>query len=293
MSERFEFIAAEKEHYPVAALCRSLGVSPSGFYGWQSRSPSAREQRRHELATKVEAVFSESRGTFGSPRVQKVLAARGERVSKNTIADTMRARGLQARPKKRFKTTTDSRTTKRVAPNLLARDFTTDAPDQVWVTDVKAIWTLTGWLFLAPVLDLFGRRCVGWALSDSNDTDLARSAVREALRLRKPPPGFIHHSDRGSPYGSDAYIAVLDEAGAVRSMSRKGNCWDNAVAESFFSTLEHECLRHRTFAGFDDTYAVLADYIDNFYNHHRLHSANDYVSPVEFELRSATLQMAA
>lgn len=293
MSERFEFIAAEKAHFPIAPLCRALDVSPSGFYGWQSRPPTARERRRHELTTKVEAVFKESRGTFGSPRVQKVLETRGDHVSKNTIADIMQDRGLQARPKKRFKSTTDSRNTKRIAPNLLARNFTAECPDQAWVTDVKAIWTLAGWLFLAPILDLFGRRCVGWALSDSNDTDLAKAALSEALRSRKPLPGLIHHSDRGSPYGSDAYIAVLDEVGAVRSMSRKGDCWDNAVAESFFSTLEHECLRNRTFAGFDDTYAVLADYIDNFYNTHRLHSANGYVSPVELELRSATLQMAA
>lgn len=293
MSERFEFIAAEKAHFPIAPLCRALGVSSSGFYGWQSRPPTARERRRHELATKVAAVFKESRGTFGSPRVQRVLQTRGDKVSKNTVADIMQRRGLQARPKKRFKATTDSRNTKRIAPNLLARNFTAECPNQVWVTDVKAIWTLAGWLFLAPILDLFGRRCVSWALSDSNDTDLAKGALCEALRSRKPLPGFIHHSDRGSPYGSDAYVAVLDEAGAVRSMSRKGDCWDNAVAESFFSTLEHECLRNRTFAGFDDTYAVLADYIDNFYNTHRLHSANGYVSPVELELRSVTLQMAA
>jgi len=293
VSQRFEFIAEEKALFPVASLCRALGVSSSGFYDWQTRPPGARERRRHELTTKVEAVFKESRGTFGSPRVQKVLETRGDRVSKNTVADIMQDRGLQARPKRRFKATTDSRNTKRIAPNLLARNFTAECPDLVWVTDVKAIWTLTGWLFLASILDLFGRRCVGWALSDSNDTELASAALCEALRSRKPLPGLIHHSDRGSPYGSDAYIAVLDEAGAVRSMSRKGDCWDNAVAESFFSTLEHECLRNRSFAGFDDTYSVLADYIDSFYNTHRLHSANGYVSPVEFELRSATLQMAA
>jgi putative transposase len=293
VNQRFEFIEAEKATFPIASLCRALGVSRSGFHGWRSREPTERARRRHELTTKVEAAFKESRGTYGSPRVHEALQGQGEKVSKNTVADIMQERGLQARPKKRFKATTDSRSTKRIAPNLLARDFTAERPNQAWVTDVKAIWTHTGWLYLAAIIDLFGRRCVGWALSNSNDTELASCALMAALERRTPDAGLTHHSDRGSPYGSDAYIAILDKAGAIRSMSRKGDCWDNAVAESFFSTLEFECLRRRTFTGFDDTHAVLDDYINSFYNPHRLHSANGYVSPVELELRAAALQMAA
>jgi putative transposase len=292
VSARFEFMEAEKAGFPVAAMCRAFGVSPSGFYGWCKRPPSARDLRRHERSSNIAAVFTQSRGTFGSPRVRQQLGRRGDKVSKNTVADIMREQGLQARRKKRFKATTDSRNTKRIAANLLARNFVAERPDQVWVTDVKAIWTLTGWLYLAPMVDLYARRVVGWALSESNDTDLAKDALEQALRRRKPSAGITHHSDRGSPYGSDAYIEVLDKAGVVRSMSRKGDCWD-AVAESFFATLQHECLRDRTFAGFVDTSEVLADYIDDFYNTERLHSANGYLSPVEFELRTALLQEAA
>lgn len=293
MSARFEFMKAEKANFPVASMCRAFSVSPSGFYAWCERMPSARERRRHELTSKVKAVHRQSRRTFGSPRVQKQLARMGESVSKNTVADIMQEEGLQARRKKRFKVTTDSRNTKRLAPNLLARNFVADRPDQVWVTDVTAIWTLTGWLYFAAIIDLYARRVVGWALSHSNDTTLARDALEPALRNRKPLLGLIHHSDRGSPYGADAYIKVLDQAGAVRSMSRKGDCWDNAVAESFFATLEHECLRAHVFAGFSDTNSTLADYIDSFYNTERLHSTNGYLSPVELELRSALLQEAA
>lgn len=293
MSARFAFIEAEKAWFPTRALCRTLGVSSSGFYAWRQRPATRRQRRRDVFDAKVQAAFRESRRTFGSPRIHKLLERRGDHVSENTVAKAMRRQGLQARPKKRFKVTTDSRRTKRIAPNLLARNFSADSPNEVWVTDVKAIWTLSGWLFLAPILDLYARRCVGWALSDTNDTELAKSALQSALQARQPPPGLVHHSDRGSPYGSDAYIELLDAAGAVRSMSRKGDCWDNAVAESFFSTLEHECLRRHSLVGFDDTYAILADYIDDFYNTRRLHSANDFRSPVELELQSAMPKMAA
>lgn len=293
MSARFEFMKAEKASFPVMAMCRAFGLSPSGFYGWCKRGPSARERRRQVLASKVRAVHLQSRGTYGSPRVQQQLARVGENVSKNTVANIMQEQGLCARRKKRFKATTDSRKTKRIAPNLLARNFVADRPNQIWVTDVTALWTFTGWLYLAAIIDLYARRVVGWALSDSNDTILARTALERALSGRKPLPGFIHHSDRGSTYGADAYIKVLDEVDALRSMSRKGDCWDNAVAESFFATLEHECLRDRAFVGFSDTHEALADYIDNFYNVERLHSTNGYLSPVEFELHTALLQEAA
>jgi putative transposase len=189
--------------------------------------------------------------------------------------------------------TTDSKHTQRIAANLLQRDFTADVPNKVWVTDVTAVWTLVGWVYLAAIVDLFSRRVVGWAMSDSNDTALALAALDRALLLRKPLPGLIHHSDRGSPYGSDEYIARLDTAGIVRSMSRKGDCWDNAVAESLFSTLEFECRGLHAFADLADAQRVIGEYFDGFYNTERMHSTIDDCSPIEYEVMSALGRRAA
>ena len=290
---RFEFIQAEKDLYPVVTLCRVLLVSTSGFYAWQHRKPSARQLRKEALTAQVKATHEASRKTYGSPRVTRKLRKAGEQVTVKTVAKIMHENDIAARKKRRFKATTDSKHTKRIADNLLQRDFTAEAPNQVWVTDVTAVWTLVGWVYLAAIIDLFSRRVVGWAMSESNDTALALSALDRALALRKPPAGLIHHSDRGSPYGSDDYIERLDAVGIVRSMSRKGDCWDNAVAESFFSTLEHECRGLHDFAGLNDAHYVIGDYIDNFYNLERLHSTIDYCSPIEFEIASSLRGRAA
>ena len=289
----FEFIEEEKANFPVTVLCEAFGVSRSGFYGWKSRPPSSRRQRREELAVKVVAVHERSRCKYGSPRVHAQLRKAGEVVSEKTVASIMQENGLVARHKRKYKVTTDSRHTERIAPNVLARNFVAERPNQVWVTDVKAIWTLAGWCYLAAIADLFSRRVVGWAMSKSNDTALALSALEQAIERRRPPPGLLHHSDRGSPYGSDDYIAVLDAHGITRSMSRTGDCWDNAVAESLNATFEHECLRDRTFVNLEDARAAVGDYIENFYNPERLHSTLAFMSPIEFEIRSALLQEAA
>jgi len=290
---RFEFIQAEKGRFPVTIMCRVLGVSTSGFYAWKTRKPSNRQRRKEALTTRVKVAHEGSRKAYGSPRVTRKMRKAGERVSEKTVAKIMQENDLVGRRKRRFKTTTDSRHTERIADNLLQRDFTADAPNRVWVTDVTAVWTLVGWVYLAAILDLYSRRVVGWAMSESNDTALALSAFDRALELRKPPPGLIHHSDRGSPYGSDDYIARLDAAGIIRSMSRKGDCWDNAVAESFFSTLEHECRGLHDFAGLSDAHYIMGDYIDGFYNLERLHSTIGYCSPIEFEIASALQLQAA
>lgn len=289
----FEFIEAEKASFPVAAMCSTLGVSRSGFYDWRSRPPSRRQKRREELAVKVAAAYKRSDGRYGSPRIHAQLCKGGEVVSEKTVASIMQENDIVARHKRKYKATTDSRHTARIAPNVLNRNFVADRPNQVWVTDVKAIWTLTRWCYLAAICDLFSRRVVGWAMSESNDTALAIAALEEAIERRQPAPGLLHHSDRGSPYGSDDYIAVLDAHGILRSMSRTGDCWDNAVAESLNATFEYECLRERTFVNFEDARAVVGDYIENFYNPERLHSTLDFMSPIEFELRSALLQEAA
>lgn len=293
MSARYEFIAVEKANFSVRSMCRALEVSSSGYYDWEAREPSERVRRRCDLALKVKAVHQRSKGTYGSPRVRAQLKRMGETVSEKTVASIMQEEGLQARRRKRYKATTDSRKTHRVAPNVLGRDFAADAPNQVWVTDVTAIWTLTGWVYLAVILDLFARRVVGWAMSEANDTMLALAALQRAIASRAPGPGLIHHSDRGSPYASDDYVQALNALGAIRSMSRKGDCWDNAVAESFFATLEHECLHGRTPATFIDAHRLVDGYIEGFYNTERLHSTIGLVSPVEFELRSALHQESA
>lgn len=290
---KFVFIRAEKDNYSVVTMCRVLGVSTAGYYAWLERPPSARARRTVDLTSKITATYQASHRRYGSPRVTQKLRRAGERVSQKTVAKIMRKNGHKARVKRRFKVTTNSKHTKRIAPNLLARNFTTDAPNKAWVTDVTAIWTIPGWVYLAVIIDLFSRRVVGWSMSENNDTALALSALDRAVTARKPSPELIHHSDRGSTYGSDDYIKRLDELSMLRSMSRKGDCWDNAVPESFFSSLEFECRGLQTLAGFDDALTVVGSYIDDFYNPMRLHSTIGYCSPVEFEISSSLSKKTA
>ena len=290
---RFEFIHVEKALYPLTVLCSVLRVSRSGYYRWLHSEPSERKLRAEDLVEKIKAIHDKSRGTYGSPRVHAELQKMGEVVSLKTVAKAMKNEGISVRPKRKFKATTDSRHTLRIAPNLLERDFTAERPNQVWVTDVTAFWTLAGWCYLAAIIDLFSRRVVGWAVSESNDTQLALTALRRAIRSRRPPPGVMHHSDRGSPYGSDDYIAELDAHGFVRSMSRKGDCWDNAVAESFFATVEHEFRGWHTFATPAAVLYAMPGYIDDFYNSERIHSTLGYLCPIEFELGFTIRQQAA
>jgi putative transposase len=290
---KFAFIAAEKAQYPVAVLCSVLGVSSSGFYAWRARPPSRRAKADARLAVEVRLAHKRGRWTYGSPRVHRELKAQGHRVGKKRVERLMRQEGIQGRQKRRFRRTTDSNHTQPVAANVLARDFHADAPNTAWVTDVTYVWTTEGWLYLAALLDLFSRRVVGWAASETNDRALALQALRRALSARRPAAGLVHHSDRGSPYASDDYRAALSERGLVASMSRKGDCWDNAVAESFFATLRAELLDHEHYATRQAAVASIADYIDGFYNPVRRHSSIGYVSPVEFELKRFVREEAA
>ena len=232
-----------------------------------------------------------SRKTYGSPRIYVDLASGGICVGRNRIARIMQILGLCAREKRSFKCTTDSRMTQRIAPNVLARLFTAAAPNRKWVTDVKAIRTSEGWMYLAAVIDLFSRRIVGHAMSESNDTSLALQALNNAKSARGRSDGLLHHSDRGSPYGSDLYTDRLCALHMQSSMSQKGDCWDNAVAESFFSTLEWELLRKRSFATLSKARRIVSEYIDQFFNPIRRHSTNGYFSPIEFELRWQSRQL--
>ncbi|MCP4244893.1 MAG: IS3 family transposase [bacterium] len=289
---RFEFIHEKKAVFPLTVLCSVMRVSRSGYYRWLGSEPSERQLREERRVMRIRAVYNKSRRTYGSPRVCAELRKKGEVISPKTVAKIMKNEGICARPKRKFKRTTDSRNTKRIAPNLLERDFTAKRPNQVWVTDVTAFWTVTGWCYLAAIVDIFSRRIVGWAMSGSNDTQLALAALNRAIGTRRPPHGLIHHSDRGSPYGSDDYIAALEQRCIVRSMSRKGDCWDNAVAESFFATIEHELRRRNTFSSPAEAWRAVRTYVD-FYNSERIHSTLGNLCPIEFELGYTIQQQAA
>jgi len=280
---KYAFILVSMVAFPVSAMCRVLGVSTSGFYGWKAQPVSKREARDAALLKRVHSAFEASRRTYGSPRVRAELCAEGDVVSTKKVAKLMREEGLVARTKKRFRATTDSKHDDPIAPNVVERNFITAAKNDTWVTDVTCIWTRCGWLYLAVMLDLFSRRVVGWATSATNDRFLALDALRDALTKRRPPAGLVHHSDRGSPYASADYRSELERFGAVASMSRSGDCWDNAVAESFFATLKKELVRDRPF----DTRAVaraeIFEYIEVFYNRQRAHSLLGYETPTSFE----------
>jgi transposase InsO family protein len=284
----YELIHAERENIPVARACRVLRVSRSGYYKWLHREPSTRSIDDVALEAEVKEVFHEHRGRYGAPRVRRALRRRGPRPSKKRIARVMRGLGLRGHTPRRFRKTTDSRHTKRIAPNLLDRDFSAAAPNEVLAGDITYIATSDGWLYLAVLLDLYSRRVVGWAMSDRIDTELALSALHAAASTRALKPNWIHHTDRDCRYGSDDYLAALRRLGARPSMSRKGDCWDNAVSESFFATLEKELLALQPLQSRTKTRQQVADYIESYYNLVRLHSHLDYVSPIEFETNAAS-----
>jgi putative transposase len=268
----------------VSVLCKVLEVSRSGFYAWEDRGRSSRAAADEKLAVEVVAAFEVGRGAYGSPRVHEELKASGIAVSRKRIARLMAGMGLEGRRKRRFKATTDSKHVMPIAENILDRNFEVDAPDVAWVTDITYVWTAEGWLYLAAILDLFSRRVVGLAMSENIDRALVLGALRDAVGRRLPNAGLMHHSDRGSQYASGDYQDALDELGVVCSMSRKANCWDNAVAESFFATLKTECIYTRRFATRAEAREAIFEYIEVFYNRRRRHSTIGYVSPVEFEM---------
>jgi putative transposase len=290
---RFAFIAAEKALYPIRLLCEVLDVTRSGYYAWVDRPVSPKKIADAQLLVEIKAAGARGRGAYGSPRIHRELRAHGIRVGKKRVERLMRENGLEARQKRRFVHTTDSRHDHPIAPNVLDRQFDVDRTNQAWAGDVTYIPTAQGWLYLAVLLDLFSRRVVGWATSALNDRDLALSALNHALRARRPRPGLVHHTDRGSPYASDDYRRALVAHSITASMSRTGDCYDNAVAESFFATLKAEHIDHEDFATRDLGTASIGDYIEGFYNCARRHSHVGYVSPIEFELRSQTKALAA
>ena len=281
---KFAFVKEHRRTWPAGVICRVLGVTRSGFFAWLKREPSLRQRRREQLVRKIKAVHQQNRGLYGSPRVHRALLIDGQRVSRNTVAKLMRQERIRAKTKRRFvPRTTDSTHQQPVAPNLLDRNFTASAPDCKWAADITYIPTDEGWLYLAAVLDLFSRKVVGWAMADRLQTDLVSDAMQMALEHRQPSEGLLHHSDRGVQYASDDYQQLLARHGICVSMSGKGDCWDNAVMESFWATLKTELVHQQRYQTRQQAKASIFEYIEVFYNRKRLHSSLGYVSPESFE----------
>ena len=275
-----------KATHPITALCRALEVSPSGYYDWEQRkvSPPARVLEEQKLRVDIAQIHQDSRQTYGAPRVQMKLRAQGHRHGRNRIGRLMRQEGICGRQKKRYRVlTTDSKHDQPIAPNRLAEMPAAKKPNQIWVADITYVATAQSWVYVAAILDLYSRKIVGWAVSQQIDTALVLRALSMALTHRQPPAGLVFHSDRGVQYASGDYRRGLAAARLIASMSRKGNCYDNATMESFWSTLKLELIYRRQFEGANQLSGALFDYIEIFYNRQRLHSALDYRTPEEVE----------
>ena len=277
-------IAQLAGEHSVRALCRALGVARSAYYAAAQKSARPRAREDVRLGVKIATLFEQSHHTYGSPRLVMALRRAGERCGRRRVARLMRGRGLRAKQKRRFRPkTTDANHLCPIAPNRLAGSPAPSGPDQVWATDITYVPTAEGWLYVAGVLDLYSRKLVGWAAEDAMPTALVARAFTRAVTQRKPGPGLLHHSDRGSQYASDAYRQLLHAHGVIPSMSRAGNCYDNATMESFWATLKTELLQDRSFLTHAEARSALFTYIEIFYNRRRLHGALGFQTPVEYE----------
>lgn len=279
---KYRFIEAQRAHHPVRSLCRTLGVSTSGYYAACARPPSACAQRQERLTTRIRSIHAASRDTYGAPRVLTDLIAQGEDCCKNTVAKLMRRAGIVPKTVRRFRITTDSRHTWWTAPNLLGRVFSAPRPNVCWLTDITFIPTRQGWLYLAVILDLYSRAVVGWAMGNRLNRWLAINALNMAIAQRASTPDILH-SDRGSLYGVGEYRALLARHGIRQSMSRKADCWDNAPMESFFHTLKTELVHHCDYPTREAARSSLFEYMEVFYNRQRRHSSLNYEVPLAFE----------
>jgi putative transposase len=293
---KYAWITQHRDLYPIVLMCRLLDVSKAGYYAAIDRPPSPRAQRRERIHAAVRAVHAESQAIYGSYKIARALARRDdfESACRNTVARAMREMGLASRVSKAFTpTTTQSDPTREPAPNVLDRDFAADRPNQKWVTDITYLPTLAGWVYVAVVLDLFSRKVVGWSMSGSLATPLVAAALRRAIESRRPVGSeLLHHSDRGCQYTSDAYQQTLRALGIECSMSRTGDCYDNAVAERFFWSLKHEWTKHESFADLEAARLSVFKYVETFYNPVRLHETLGYKSPDQFETEYAPVLAA-
>jgi transposase InsO family protein len=283
---RFAWIDEHRDDFELGAMCRVLAVTRGGYYAWKeaSATPGPRQERREEIVGKIREIHGASDATYGSPRVHRELAKQGVKINRKTVEKLMKQHEISPVSARRFvPQTTDSDHDHPVAENLLDRQFTADAPNRKWVTDITYVWTDEGWMYLAGVMDLYSRRVVGWAMADHMRAELCVEALRMAVASRRPEPGLLHHSDRGSQYASEAYRAALDFHGMTASMSRGGNCYDNAVMESFWGTLKRERLNRLRFATREEARSAIFEWIEAWYNRKRSHSSLGYVSPEAFE----------
>ena len=271
------------QEFNVDAMCKALEVNRSGYYEHKNAPPKLRETEDERLTKLIIKSFEESRQNYGTKRIQRDLRDWGENVSRRRIGRLMKNAGLVCKTVKKFKATTNSKHNESISPNLLNRNFKVDKQNEVWVGDITYIWTDMGWLYLATVIDLFSRKVVGWSMSDRMKTSLVNDAMQMAIWQRKPPKGLIWHTDRGSQYASNDHRALLKQHHIQQSMSRKGDCWDNAVAESFFHTLKTELVFHERYKTREQAHASIFEYIEVFYNRKRRHSANNLMSPANFE----------
>ena len=284
---RYRAIQEHDRRVPVRLMCRALAVSPAGYYAWAGRPESDRSVRNRALLSAIRVVHRESRETYGSPSIWDALVKRGHGVGEHRIARLMRVEGIRAKTVKQWRATTPSHHRLPVAENTLARQFTVEQPNRVWAGDITYVWTTEGWLYLAVVLDRYSRPVIGWALEARLTGELTQQALTMAIRRRTPSAGLLHHSDRGSQYAATAYQQLLTTHGMASSMSRRGNCWDNACVESFFGTLKRELIYPRQYRTRDEATQDIFEYIEVFYNRRRRHSTLGYDSPAEFEARTA------
>jgi transposase InsO family protein len=285
---RFRLIEDHREIWPVRVMCEALSVSPSGYYVWRSRPHSPRKIANRALLVDIRRVHAQHRERYGAPRIYAQLRAEGQTVSRKRVERVMRQHGIRARAPRRYRVcTTDSKHCLPVAANLLEQNFVADRTDQVWLADITYIPTSEGWLYLAVILDLFTRKVVGWAMRDHLRAELTIAALTMAIQRRRPAAGLIHHSDRGSQYAAGDYRDILRAAAIVQSMSRKGNCWDNAPMESFFGTLKTELFHQGDYPNRDAARRELFAYIEGYYNRVRIHSAIGYITPQQAEAEAA------
>jgi len=284
---RYAFIEGHRAMWQLPVMCRMLGVSKSGYFVWRDGRESPRRSQDRALTVHIQAIHRKSRQTYGSPRIHHELQANGTAVGKKRVERLMKAAGVAVLPRRQFVTTTDSDHDQPIAPNLLEQDFAATAPNQRWVTDITYIRTGEGWLFLAAIVDLYSRKVVGWAMQPTMHRSLVLKALAMAVADRQPKAGLIHHSDRGSQYASDDYRAALHAHGMVASMSRRGCCYDNAVAESFWHTLKNELIYRHEYQTRAEAQNAIFEYIEVFYNQTRRHTSIGNLSPMDFELQRA------
>jgi putative transposase len=282
---KYAWIKQHITEFRIDSMCRFMGVSRSSYYAWLGRSETVSEKADAELTVMIKQCFSKSRANYGTRRLKEALSKRNRTVSRRRIGRLMREAHLACKTKRKFKATTNSKHDLPISPNLLDRQFTVDQPDQIYAGDITYIHTQEGWLYLAVVIDLYSRQVVGWSMAEHMRAKLVNDALQMAIWKRKPSKGLLWHTDRGSQYASESHRKIIKDHGIRQSMSRKGSCWDNAVSESFFHTLKTELVNHEIYQTRSVAKQAIFEYIEVFYNRERMHSANGYLSPVDYELQ--------